>query len=331
MKCENLRKVTALVAALALFVTNIECIVVNAEETADNAGTLSLESITNIFLDYYSDSENTRNVQMSDGEKAENFLNEYGQVINESGYVPYIIYNDNYEEMQEELHTDFNELALNEDGTYLILLSCDDNNVKRTTSNSFNYTYNGNTYSLRYLTVTAAEASYGYTKTGSCDLLQTSSKTLIENCLNTAVLAYISTLSGTLGTIASMCGLKITNFASSQQATLYLHGAADWTRIYTQVYSSYYNQWLSGSCIEYVIVKSYVSGFYYSSATNSQQSIDKIEKVNTLYSSQYSNPEWKKSQAVISFINSNGCNHNLTGDVRFTYNGSTKITLSEDF
>lgn len=116
---------------------------------------------------------------------------------------------------------------------------------RMTTGSTFTYTYNNVTYSMRYCTVTAADDS-AFSKASYCDLLTSSSETLIQNCLDIAISAYLSAVSAPLGTVASICGLSIGDFAPAKSATLGLNCGTNWTRVYTQVYSTYDGAWMNG-------------------------------------------------------------------------------------
>lgn len=251
--------------------------------------------------------------------------------LNEEGIKSYIIDSNNYEFMQEKLNTDFKELGLDSQYTYLITEnSSTENNTRSTTSSEFSYTYNGTSYRMKYLTITAADDP-AFAKSSGVNVLKSTSRTLLENCLNTAINAYISAIYAPLGTVASICGLNISNFASGQQSTLNLNGAANWTRVYTLVYSENSAMWYRGSCVESVYVYSCMSGTYYDAATNTMKSVPQNEQGSTKYSSYYSDFEWRKRNAVIYMLNLNGCRYDSVGDVSFYYGNVKKITLIENF
>ena len=149
--------------------------------------------------------------------------------------------------------------------------------------------------------------------------------------MNTAISAYISAIYAPLGTVASLCGLNISNFANGQQATLNLNGGANWTRIYTLVYNENSEMWYMGSCVESVYVYSYMSGIYYDAATIKMKSVEKNEQESTKYSSYYSDLDWRKRNAVIYMLNLNGCRYDSVGDVSFYYGNIKTITLIENF
>lgn len=263
-------------------------------------------------------------------------LEECRDTLVENGYEAYIIDNDNYSQMEQRLNTDLSEMGMKEGYTYLVSfdseggINSSNATSRMTTGSTFTYTYNNVTYSMRYCTVTAADDS-AFSKASYCDLLTSSSETLIRNCLDTAISAYLSAVSAPLGTVASICGLSIENFASAKSASFVLNAGTNWTRIYTQVYSTYDGAWMNGSCVEYVYLSSNLSGYYYDATTNKMEEVPEDKSETTKYSSEYFDYTWRKEKAVISLINGNGCNYNVTGSVSYYYGNTSKITHSENF
>lgn len=317
---------------VVLFCT--ENIVVFAESNNTNINLYysdeNIEDIRQEFINYFNQNNVLRSSSSDKEDVADEFLRVYGEKINSMGYEPHIVYDNNYEFKEQELKTNFESMSMSREGVYLILLSGDENTNRSYTSPSFSYSYNGTNYSFRRFSITAADDSI-MQKSSDVDLLQTNSKTLIENCLNTLMSVYISSISSTLGTVASICGLNISNFGSAGTTTFRYNAATNWTRIYTQVYNDYYGEWFSGSCVEYAKTSSYFSGYYYNADTNSMQAVPQNMVEKTLYSSKYNDMTWRNQQAIIYVNNSNGINYNTTGSVKYYYGGSVKITHNEDF
>ena len=254
----------------------------------------------------------------------------------DNGYEAYLVDSENYNQTEQMLNTDLSDMGIKEGYTYLILFDnegdSNSSNVasRMTTGSTFTYTYNNVTYSMRYCTVTAADDS-SFAKASYCDLLTSASETLIQNCLDTAISAYIYAVSTSLGTVASICGLSISDFAPTKTTSLVLNCGTNWTRVYTQIYSDYDGAWMNGSCVEYVKLSSYLSGYYYDASINSMTAIPGDKSERTKYSSEYYDYAWRKEKAAISLINGNGCNYNITGSVSYYYGDTEKITHSENF
>lgn len=254
------------------------------------------------------------------------------QKLKLAGFEAYNLTPQNYNSVEKTLNTDLETLGINSQNSYIIVVGGEESDVAVPTStidSPFNYTYNGKTYKLRYLTITAADDS-DYGKASTVNVLKSASQTLINNCLNTAISVYISSVSKTLGIISSICGLDISKINTSQTMTLNMNCGSNWTRVYTQVYSDYDSMWETGSSVEYVRTSSYMSGQYYSSSSNRYVSVPQNSKSNTTYSSKYNDTTWRKQQAVLGF-SSSVIKWNTTGSVQYKYGGTTKVTHSENF
>lgn len=229
-----------------------------------------------------------------------------------------------YHDVEDILDTDFGEIELKPQYSYIVAL-------QGNAGNEYTYTYGGTVYTLRDMTITAADDP-AMGKSSYVNVLKSSSQTLIENCLNTAISAYIFAISYPLGTVASICGLNISNFGYGNvaESTMGLNCYTNWTREFTQVWSEYDNAWLYASCVEYVKAFSYMSGTYYDAALNEGTSVPESRSSKTVYSSHYNNRTWRKQNAVIGYLNA--CiQYDTVGDVQYKYGGKVKVTHRENF
>lgn len=233
------------------------------------------------------------------------------------------------------METNLTEIGIYPSGHYIVVVSSDSSpngtsSLRKTKAgSSFEYTYNGKKYKLRFLTVTSSDVS-SYAKASDCNILSSKVKSTIQKCLDTAIIAYISSFSKTLGTVASITGLSISNFGTAKTSTLRLNGASNWTRVYTQVWDASHKTWVSGSCVEYVQVLSYMSGSYYNKDKNRMEKVSQAEKRYKKYSGKYNDKTWRKKNAIAGYIHSI-VNYNMTGDVAFYYGKSKKFTHKENF
>lgn len=258
------------------------------------------------------------------------------EIYNEEGFEAYSVNSDTYESVQEELETDLTELGVESEYSYIIVLDAagegsGDAQARASYGSSFNYTYNGTTYSLRRVTIYTSDDPKMY-KNSKVDLLQSASINLINNCLNTAIYAYIDFLSGPLhlGTVAGICGLSIANFGTGGTSRLELNGATTWTRKYTQVWNNYDQRWASGSSVEDVQATSWMTGSYYDAHTNSTQLVPQNKSTKKLYSNNYSNTTWQNQYAIVGYLNSY-IQFDTVGTVKYSYGGTVKITHYENF
>lgn len=246
------------------------------------------------------------------------------EALQQAGYEAYDVNPQTYHDVEDTLDTDFGEIGLKPQYSYIVVL-------QGNAGNEYTYTYGGTVYTLRNMTITAADDP-AMGKASDVDVLKSSSQTLIENCLNTAISAYIFAVSYPLGTVASICGLKISDFkcGNAPESTLRLNAATNWTREFTQVWSEYDNAWLYASCVEYAEVFSHMSGSYYDAALNKYQPVSQDESSETVPSAHYEDRTWRKRNAVIGYLNA--CiQYDTTGDVQYKYGGQVKITHRENF
>lgn len=260
--------------------------------------------------------------------------NERNQALLDAGYTIYEVNNNNIDFIEAELETDLGEIGLDDGGEYLIVLGKDmQEGVNGDASSSFTYTYNGKTYTMRTLTVTANsdEASPLYVQASDVDLLSSSAQTVITNALNTVIYACVSAASTPLGTIASICGFDISRFYPNSQVTMRLNAASNWTREYTQVYDDYYKTWTYGSYVENVYCLTYISGSYYKASDNLMDTFPEDKSGERIYSAQYYNSTWRRQQAAIAFSSGSVCIADRTGAVQYKYDDKVKITHPENF
>lgn len=296
-------------------------------------------SVEDILISYHMQLEEIKkqalNARVSSMDQKKYLQEETVCILQNAGYEAYAINGENFYEIQDALATDLTQLGIKEGELYIAVISGEEENNEKGVSysakpsGSFAYSYKGKDYSLRYLTITAADNS-AYGKASTVNLLESKSQTVINNCLNTAIIAYISAISSPLGTVASLCGLDISKFNTSQTATLYLNGGTNWTRMYTQVWSDYDEFWFSGSCVDYVTASSYMSGQYYSADKNQYVSVPQDSNTVTEFSSNYDDKSWRHLNAVIGYFNGS-TQYDKVGDVEYRYGGVTKITHREDF
>lgn len=272
------------------------------------------------------------------------------EAVNElvaSGYEAYNVTASNYNNMEAVLQTDLSSMGIVPEGSFVVVVSGDDaatsNNPSQgastyaTAGSSFTYDYDGKTYTLRYLTVTAADYS-NYGKASYYNLQQDAAGitfgTLLENFLNTSISMALDYISGQLylGTISSLCGLQLVNFADESTAfnSLQFHAGSNWTRIFTQVWSEATNAWVTQLHVEYVTSTSYITGLYYSAAVNSYVPIDYNPVQKVAYSNHLDDRTWRIENAILGFKNQ-VVYYDFTGKVEYMYKGKVIITHYEDF
>lgn len=229
--------------------------------------------------------------------------------LEDAGYWAYDINSNTYDSIEDTLSTDLSQMGLDPNGSYIIVIAGEEPSINASSSSpqsrttilpSFTHTYNGYTCTLRYVYVTASDYS-GYSQANSVSIINNSNGSqIIENALNSLVTSAIDSISGYIpfGTIASICGLSLVNFNTSLSTTMILHGDATWTREYTQVYEENSDVWLSWVSVDYVVVRTFMSGSYYVAHTNIRKNIPDNLKIESRYSEHYNDVSWRKNQAI---------------------------------
>lgn len=328
-----MKKFTSCLLAASMLLTASSSLVMATETNKTDSGIDLKESIIRDYQDSIVDlkfnSNETRAINVKDN--VSKIQTDTVKLLNNAGYYAYDVNPDTFETVETSLKTDLEAAGLNPEYSYIILVEGENDNLasRSAVSPSFSHTYNGNTYTLRWFTVYASDDPL-MGKASDVNVLSSTSQTIIKNCLDAAISTYISSVSKTLGTVASICGLSISNFAPAQTATMRLNGATNWTRRYTQVWSDYDSAWANGCCVEEVTAYSFMSGSYYDASTNRYASVPENKKYDTRYSSKFNNDQWRKNYAVIGYLNS-WTQWDSVGDVAYKYNGSTKITHRHNF
>lgn len=315
----------------------------NAFATTQNNKEMSVNEI----LEYYQNKisfakEKNTIVNNEKRNEINNIRDERDMALTEAGYGVYRVNAKTFEKVGKELNTDMNKIGLDREKSYLIVISAKDYDSDNTpkpisaqkgaTYSYFNYSYNGISYKMRYMYVTAddEEASNDYLQMSSVDLIK--SPTYLQailNCLNTTISTYVSAVSSPLGIIYSLLGINISDIGYSSHSTLRFEGDSRWSRVFTQVWSSYDNAWTFGSSVECVEKITRIYGSVYNESTNSIEFKDSGYLIQHNYSDNYNNSTWRKSTAARNFYYSNPCSYDITGDVRYVYGNSTLITHRE--
>lgn len=251
-----------------------------------------------------------------------------------AGYEAYNVTSENYDALENQLQTDFSDMGLNPDGSYIVVISGEDPTAASNGSRaavptpdyggggggSFNYTYNGVTYSMQYFTVTSLDDP-NYTVSSSFDLLSNYYDSFLDRLLDTAVEIYLDAISDRLhlGTISSIIGLSdYTNIYRTSQSTLYYQATTTWTRSYILVWNNFYQEWHRASCVEYADMRSKISGYLFDQSTGITEEVNNAKVDNRIFSSDYFNNEKRKIDAVIGYT-SHFVECDVVGSVTYRY------------
>lgn len=334
------------VNASALSIDNSNTTIIGTKISTEKRSAESIFSSYQITIDRISCQSS---ISKSDKSTLTNSIrNTRNETLTIAGYDVFEINSNTYNSAETALNTDFKEIGLDPECSYLIVLSGEPSqestalateaplevvaNSPAQPGASFIYTYNGTQYLLRYLIVFPEndEASPGYAQTSMATLADTNVITLLNNCANTALSAYISAISAPLGTVLSICGYPNFNFGSMSNSRFDFYASTSWIRIYTQVFSNYDQAWFYCSSVEYATSVTSIYGHYYCATTGRFEVRDEAPVYTYFYSTHYGDFTWLKTQAVIAFLNGAPI-YNKTGTMRYKYGTTVKITHYENF
>lgn len=250
--------------------------------------------------------------------------------LKKAGYEAYDVNPQTFRRVEEALNTDLTEAGLDENGAYLITMN-EESSIypDAATSDPFTHTYNGTTYTLRWMTVRASDDP-AFEKYTYKNVLNNNSRDVIMNCLDAALGIYVGEIWKPLGTVSSILGLSISDFWVSYDAYLIYNATSTWTRRYTQVWDNYYGAWAFGCFVEEVEAASYFNGWYYNSSSHSKQQLVTPTVYRTIYSDKFDDWNWRKNYAVIGYLYSDPYG-DITDDVKYYYDGKAIITHRHNF
>lgn len=257
--------------------------------------------------------------------------------LNAAGYEAYNVTSENYEALEAQLQTDFADMGLDLDSSYIIVISGEEDsaanharipnpnvgNVQAPDGGPtyFEYTYGGTTYSMRYVTVTSLQDA-SYRKSSSHDLLDTYFDSVLDRLLEAGTTAYLDALHKFIpfGTLASILGLSdYLNRYETSESSLNYFACTVWTRSYIQVWNNFYEDWTNASCVEYVDMQSKISGYLFDKKTGQYIDVDDKQINKREHSNDYYNYEQRKFDAVVGYtLHSVECD--VVGSISYYYN-----------
>lgn len=330
------KRITSLLLVVVIMVLGIP---VSAADVVETTQTASVEEILSDFhiklhAAKVAANNNARSASNSDNNK---LLEDTVKTLTDAGYEAYSVTGATFEAVEEALDTDLSAIGLDPNYSYIVVAEGEPLNTNTrdalggTPSTSFSYTYNGKTYTMRYLTVTAADDP-AYGKTDEYDLLESAFGDFVVRCLDASIQVTLDYIANPvpLGTVAGLLGFSVGNIDTSSPMSLRLEGSANWTRVFTQVLDPSDGLWIYGSCVEYVNSLLAMSGSYYKAATNRYTTIAKEIDVDTVYSDEYFDLDWRKEKGAYGAVNY-WTQYDTVGAVRFHYDGDVVITLLENF
>lgn len=256
--------------------------------------------------------------------------------LNDAGYDAYSVTPETFSNIEEMLDCDLKDMGLSPVCSYIIIVGnngLDGTDISPQTDigSSYNHTYNGKTYVLRRITVTAVDDSNMYDD-DKCTITNSATGDALSRLLNTAISFGLDSISTKvpIGTVLSLLNVPNIQIDLTRSPTIIFHGAAAWTRIYTQVKDDRYGGWASGCFVEYVKTLSFESGTYYDKNANAPKSIPRNEVSKTQFSPRYSDNAWRNDNGVYGMLIGQ-TRPDSVGSVYFYRDGNKIMTLYNNY
>lgn len=241
------------------------------------------------------------------------------ETLTAAGYEAYNVTADNYETLETQLQTDFAAMGLDPNSSYIVVVHGEEPNTPANNARGpsdivqdpgdlsggappISYTYDGTTYYMRYVTVTAADNNQ-LGMTSNIELLDMCDMQDFNEYLGYAVsIATLLPGFAMVGVVYDLFGLVPDSELPLFESMLY-RGATNWTVTYVQVYDFLCSEWRFRYSVEYVTMRFFTTSTYYDSETNAYKQLNNSGGYPTAYSANYNNTELIKYYAAIAAAN----------------------------
>ena len=263
--------------------------------------------------------------------------------LTEAGYEAYNVTGDNYDTLEAELNTDFADMGLDPDGNYIVVINGGTaetqasagarvspdmgfDQVENGDGYPATYTYNGVTYSVRYITVTSEDDS---DLKDSVDYYVREKGSIPEAW---AELAEFTITSGadalTRFPVLSVLSLLIemsddSTVTPMEPGDLMVHAKTSWTRYFIQVQSIHDDIWYTRQCSESALSVVHLSGWVQDKASDDEFWFHGSKSQFMTYSPDYHNINDRLHYAMI--CNAHGGISHDSADVTFYFDGENAV------
>lgn len=334
------RKITTMILIFALLSgvgSSVYAAQNNEPVPTENTDIRTMEDILNDYHNQIFDLENQTSANSRSIQTAESITQDTVNELKSAGYEAYHVNADSYAAVEETLHTDLSALGITNDGNYVIVVSGegeDRNTGISPTSDillpphteggsgtgNFEYTYNGMTYTMRYLTISSS-ASNG-TQVQSAYTLEPNFW-LEEGVMDIAAVKLCAIADELnkeipIGTIASLIGSWFLdeNYTELDPGTLTIHAATAWTANVIQVYNNNSNSWKNAQCSAQAVSRAQCAGYEFNTNPSSPTWHAGEEYSITNKSPLYSTASKRKLNAAKAYAAGN-ISYDRTGDIDF--------------
>lgn len=224
--------------------------------------------------------------------------------LTEAGYEAYNVTAENYASLEADLNTDFAELGLDPDGSYIMVINGDasqraigDSEIVPTPGGTeggsgIRHTYGDETYTMRSVTI-ASTADAALQASFNAKILQAVDGWEENEDIYSYLTSWLIASDG-YGMTASGAYSLWANWSSAESYIILddsssptLTATTNWTLRYTQVWDDVLNRWATSQCSSYAVTKAKVEGVVHNHLTAECVAINSGEKTVTVYSSHY--------------------------------------------
>ena len=287
------------------------------------------------------------------GGSAKTLEEETVETLTNAGYEAYNVTAGNYDTLEAQLYTDFGEMGLDPNGSYIVVISGGDGEASgnsagansrvrpetdlegppgSTGNASFEYTQDGTTYTMRYVTVTSATGMY-MAVDSEYDLDPTTWYEKFPSHLMSAGLVAIADsvseefMKGKwlpLGSIASFVYdvFADDNYTEYDAGILTIFATTTWTAQSIQVWDNNDGRWETAQSSAMAVSTAFCAGYIVNSTTKKRDQFIGEESAVTTVSPKYTNTSQRLADAVYGFTR--GIIYwDRTGDINFYMGDST--------
>lgn len=276
--------------------------------------------------------------------------------LTEAGYEAYNVTAYNYETLGEELQTDFADMGLDPEGSYIIVIDGEDPTESTSSGGAstynvspnpeiigppdggspYDYVYNGITYSVRFVSVVSTSEVSNlikdstFTRDGTF-WLDKLAKGALETALITAIdegVTYVAGFPAPVATFASLIFDAVDDavYTELKPGTLTIHATTTWTLNAVQVWSDINGEWKTTQYSASATSRARCAGYLHNKTTLESTWYSGPEFSNTRYSVKYNNMSDRKLDAVLAF-RANTKVYDRTGDIGFFLGGPDGETI----
>lgn len=266
--------------------------------------------------------------------------------LHEAGYEAYNVTAENYNALESTLMCDFEDLGLDPNGSYIVVIHGEDENNNEGNPNSrtiddptqdifdqggggssyFTYTYQDKTYYMRYVTVTSTDSTALRQAGPVVTMMEGNPDNLTLGALN-PILSIIS-LHPKFSTYATLVSLLLSMVPDPDYTapTLLTYTPTSlWTITYTQVYDFQNETWKSCASVEYALPQFFVNCCYVDPYTERFEQATSPGEMEIIYSDYYNDTEYIKQQAALAF-EYNTCSLDTIETITYKHNDEVVAT-----